>query len=140
MHKTFAVYFILFRILIVPLSFGRSVGTHNILNQFSRFAKDMKVLLVDKVYVINVCGIFLILFTSSGVILWGKNNLMLYEFFNFDQIFSYQNLLLDISKTIYRKYDCFLIKFIVAKLVFITYAITLAREELLYLDFVLQVT
>ncbi|KAH1073170.1 hypothetical protein J1N35_025498 [Gossypium stocksii] len=38
---------------------SKSVNIHNILNQFSQFAKDMKALLVDKVYAVNIFGIFL---------------------------------------------------------------------------------
>lgn len=41
------------------LFYGRlKVGT-KIMNQISRFMKDMKVLLVDKVYVVNVLGTYL---------------------------------------------------------------------------------
>lgn len=41
--------------------YRRSTISSNNVNQFSRFFKDMKVLLCDKVYVVNVLGIFLTL-------------------------------------------------------------------------------
>lgn len=40
------------------LFFHRSVGASSIWNQILRFSKDMKVLLADQVYIVNVLGKF----------------------------------------------------------------------------------
>lgn len=48
---------LLYLIVSSPLYF-RSRGAFNILNHLSRFSKDVKVLLLDKVYVVNVLGTF----------------------------------------------------------------------------------
>ena len=45
------------------LFYGRVKGAIKTSNQFVRFMKDMKVLMLDKVYVTNVLGIFLTCFT-----------------------------------------------------------------------------
>lgn len=46
------------------LFYGRVKVATKIWNQFAKFLKDMKVLLLEKVYVINVLGIFLSCFTT----------------------------------------------------------------------------
>ncbi|MBA0772155.1 hypothetical protein Gotri_007576 [Gossypium trilobum] len=51
--------------------FGRSVNIHNILNQFSQFAKDMKALLVDKVYAVNIFGYIAYNFIIGAYSYWG---------------------------------------------------------------------
>ncbi|XWS33423.1 hypothetical protein CRYUN_Cryun22dG0081300 [Craigia yunnanensis] len=67
---------------------SKSVGIHNILNQFSRFAKDMKVLLVDKVYVINFCGYIAYNFVIGAYSYWGpKAGYNIYHMKSADMMF-----------------------------------------------------
>ncbi|PKA53911.1 putative sphingolipid transporter spinster like 3 [Apostasia shenzhenica] len=44
---------------VSPLYFCRSLGARKFVNQIARFWRDMKMLLVEKIYVINVLGICL---------------------------------------------------------------------------------
>ncbi|OMO56380.1 Major facilitator superfamily [Corchorus capsularis] len=67
---------------------SKSVGIHKILNQFSRFAKDMKVLLVDKVYVTNVLGYIAYNFVIGAYSYWGpKAGYNIYQMKNADMMF-----------------------------------------------------
>ncbi|XVF59172.1 hypothetical protein PTKIN_Ptkin07bG0254200 [Pterospermum kingtungense] len=67
---------------------SKSVGIHNILNQFSRFAKDMKVLLADKVYVINVFGYIAYTFVIGAYSYWGpKAGYNIYHMKSADMMF-----------------------------------------------------
>lgn len=54
--------------LSLLLLYFRSRGAFKILDQFSRFSREMKVLLLDKVYVVNVLGTLsiLIFFSAQG--------------------------------------------------------------------------
>ncbi|XP_007047669.2 PREDICTED: probable sphingolipid transporter spinster homolog 2 [Theobroma cacao] len=66
----------------------KSVGICNIRNQFSRFAKDMKVLLVDKVYVINVLGYIAYNFVIGAYSYWGpKAGYNIYHMKSADMMF-----------------------------------------------------
>ncbi|KAL5753246.1 hypothetical protein ACOSQ2_023753 [Xanthoceras sorbifolium] len=57
-------------------------------NQFSRFAKDMKVLLVDKVYVVNVLGYISYNFVIGAYSYWGpKAGYNIYHMNNADMVF-----------------------------------------------------
>ncbi|GMJ03873.1 hypothetical protein like AT2G22730 [Hibiscus trionum] len=60
----------------------------NILNQLSRFAKDMKVLLVDKVYVVNVLGYIAYNFVIGAYSYWGpKAGYNIYHMKSADMLF-----------------------------------------------------
>ncbi|EXB51443.1 putative sphingolipid transporter spinster-2-like protein [Morus notabilis] len=57
-------------------------------NQFLRFAKDMKVLLVDKVYIVNVLGYIAYNFVIGAYSYWGpKAGYNIYHMTNADMIF-----------------------------------------------------
>ncbi|KAJ7946819.1 Major facilitator superfamily protein [Quillaja saponaria] len=59
-----------------------------ILDQFSRFMKDMKVLLLDKVYVVNVLGYIAYNFVIGAYSYWGpKAGYNIYHMTNADMIF-----------------------------------------------------
>ncbi|XP_022740272.1 probable sphingolipid transporter spinster homolog 2 isoform X1 [Durio zibethinus] len=67
---------------------SKSVGIRNILNQFSRFARDMKVLLVDKVYVVNVFGYIAYNFVIGAYSYWGpKAGYNIYHMKSADMMF-----------------------------------------------------
>ncbi|KAF8406150.1 hypothetical protein HHK36_008230 [Tetracentron sinense] len=76
-------------ILFLPsFVYGRSNGAFNILNQFSRFLKDMKVLLIDKVYVVNVLGYIAYNFVIGAYSYWGpKAGYNIYHMRNADLMF-----------------------------------------------------
>ncbi|KAJ0096697.1 hypothetical protein Patl1_28424 [Pistacia atlantica] len=60
----------------------------SILNQFSRFAKDMKVLLHDEVYVVNVLGYIFYNFVIGAYSYWGpKAGYNIYHMSNADMMF-----------------------------------------------------
>lgn len=60
----------------------------SILNQFSRFAKDMKVLLCDEVYVVNVLGYISYNFVIGAYSYWGpKAGYNIYHMSNADMMF-----------------------------------------------------
>ncbi|XVE83001.1 hypothetical protein DITRI_Ditri16bG0051300 [Diplodiscus trichospermus] len=67
---------------------SKSIGIHNIFNQFSWFAKDMKVLLVDKVYVVNVFGYIAYNFVIGAYSYWGpKAGYNIYHMKSADMMF-----------------------------------------------------
>ncbi|CAK9156643.1 unnamed protein product [Ilex paraguariensis] len=67
---------------------SRSNGSRNNLNQFSRIWKDMKVLLVDKVYVVNVLGYIAYNFVIGAYSYWGpKAGYNIYDMSNADLVF-----------------------------------------------------
>ncbi|KAK8494173.1 hypothetical protein V6N11_002242 [Hibiscus sabdariffa] len=67
---------------------SKSVSIHSILNQLSRFAKDMKVLLVDKVYVVNVLGYIAYNFVIGAYSYWGpKAGYNIYHMKSADMLF-----------------------------------------------------
>ncbi|KAA8536328.1 hypothetical protein F0562_028806 [Nyssa sinensis] len=67
---------------------SKSEGAYINLNQFSRFLKDMKVLLLDKVYVVNVLGYISYNFVIGAYSYWGpKAGYNIYHMSNADMIF-----------------------------------------------------
>ncbi len=58
MHISSFFFTILLYLIVSSSLYFRSEGAFRILNRFSRFSEDMKVLLLDKVYVVNVLGTF----------------------------------------------------------------------------------
>ncbi|XP_059437572.1 probable sphingolipid transporter spinster homolog 2 [Corylus avellana] len=67
---------------------SKSRGAFNILNQLSRFWKDMKVLLLDKVYVVNVLGYISYNFVIGAYSYWGpKAGYNIYHMNNADLLF-----------------------------------------------------
>ncbi|KAL1066846.1 hypothetical protein V6Z11_D12G089200 [Gossypium hirsutum] len=68
---------------------SKSVNIHNILNQFSQFAKDMKALLVDKVYAVNIfAGYIAYNFIIGAYSYWGpKAGYNIYHMENADMMF-----------------------------------------------------
>ncbi|MBA0618365.1 hypothetical protein Godav_027726 [Gossypium davidsonii] len=74
---------------------------HNILNQLSRFAKDMKVLLVDKVYVVNVFGYIAYNFVIGAYSYWGpKAGYNIYHMKSADMLFGGVTIVCGILGTI----------------------------------------
>lgn len=66
----------------------KSAGASNIWNQTSLFAKDMKVLLADKVYVVNVLGYISYNFVIGAYSYWGpKAGYNIYNMSNADMLF-----------------------------------------------------
>lgn len=66
---------------------GSTISSNNV-NQFSRFFKDMKVLLCDKVYVVNVLGYVSYNFVIGAYSYWGpKAGYDIYNMSNADLIF-----------------------------------------------------
>lgn len=67
---------------------SKSKGASNILNEVSRFLKDMKVLVLDKVYVINVLGYIAYNFVIGAYSYWGpKAGYNIYNMSDADLIF-----------------------------------------------------
>ncbi|GMI86541.1 hypothetical protein like AT2G22730 [Hibiscus trionum] len=67
---------------------SKSVVVHNILNRLSQFWKDMKVLLVDKVYVVNVLGYVAYTFVLGAYSYWGpKAGYNIYHMKSADMLF-----------------------------------------------------
>ncbi|KAF6142110.1 hypothetical protein GIB67_037028 [Kingdonia uniflora] len=63
-------------------------GAVKIMNQFSRFWKDMKVLLLDKVYIVNVLGYIAYNFVIGAYSYWGpKAGYDIYNMSNADLVF-----------------------------------------------------
>ncbi|KAK0605575.1 hypothetical protein LWI29_028272 [Acer saccharum] len=70
-------------------------------NQFSRFAKDMKLLLVDKVYVVNVLGYIAYNFVIGAYSYWGpKAGYNIYHMSNADMMFGGVTIVCGILGTI----------------------------------------
>ncbi|GAV77640.1 MFS_1 domain-containing protein [Cephalotus follicularis] len=66
----------------------KSVGSTKICSQFSRFAIDMKVLLLDKIYVVNVLGYISYNFVIGAYSYWGpKAGYNIYHMSNADMLF-----------------------------------------------------
>ncbi|XP_027348748.1 probable sphingolipid transporter spinster homolog 2 isoform X2 [Abrus precatorius] len=66
----------------------KSKSANTILDQFSRFLKDMKELLLDKVYVVNVLGYIAYNFVIGAYSYWGpKAGYSIYHMTNADMIF-----------------------------------------------------
>ncbi|KAL1134361.1 hypothetical protein V6Z11_A12G098600 [Gossypium hirsutum] len=64
------------------------VNIHNMLNQFSQFAEDMKALLVDKVYAVNIFGYIAYNFVIGAYSYWGpKAGYNIYHMENADMMF-----------------------------------------------------
>ncbi|KAG4212164.1 hypothetical protein ERO13_A02G147200v2 [Gossypium hirsutum] len=67
---------------------SKSLDIHNILNRLSQFGKDMKVLLVDKVYVVNVLGYVAYTFVLGAYGYWGpKAGYNIYHMKSADMLF-----------------------------------------------------
>ncbi|KAL1134349.1 hypothetical protein V6Z11_A12G098600 [Gossypium hirsutum] len=67
---------------------SKSVNIHNMLNQFSQFAEDMKALLVDKVYAVNIFGYIAYNFVIGAYSYWGpKAGYNIYHMENADMMF-----------------------------------------------------
>lgn len=67
---------------------SESEGAFRILNRFSRFSEDMKVLLLDKVYVVNVLGYISYNFVIGAYSYWGpKAGYNIYHMNNADLLF-----------------------------------------------------
>ncbi|XP_041017419.1 probable sphingolipid transporter spinster homolog 2 isoform X1 [Juglans microcarpa x Juglans regia] len=67
---------------------SKSRGAFKILDQFSRFSREMKVLLLDKVYVVNVLGYTSYNFVSGAYSYWGpKAGYNIYHMNNADLLF-----------------------------------------------------
>ncbi|XP_043713542.1 probable sphingolipid transporter spinster homolog 2 isoform X2 [Telopea speciosissima] len=65
-----------------------SKGSLKILNQISRFLKDMKVLLINKVYIVNVLGYIAYNFVIGSYSYWGpKAGYAIYHMSNADMVF-----------------------------------------------------
>ncbi|XVE86922.1 hypothetical protein DITRI_Ditri18aG0074300 [Diplodiscus trichospermus] len=80
---------------------SKSVGISNILNQISWFAKDMKVLLVDKVYVTNVFGYIAYNFVIGAYSYWGpKAGYNIYHMKSADMMFGGVTIVCGILGTI----------------------------------------
>ncbi|TYG46226.1 hypothetical protein ES288_D11G239200v1 [Gossypium darwinii] len=80
---------------------SKSESIHNILNQLSRFAKDMKVLLVDKVYVVNVFGYIAYNFVIGAYSYWGpKAGYNIYHMKSADMLFGGVTIVCGILGTI----------------------------------------
>ncbi|KAJ7943814.1 Major facilitator superfamily [Quillaja saponaria] len=66
----------------------KPMGVSNILNQFIRFSEDMKVLLLDQVYVVNVLGYISYNFVIGAYSYWGpKAGYNIYHMNNADLLF-----------------------------------------------------
>ncbi|XVF61442.1 hypothetical protein PTKIN_Ptkin08bG0129800 [Pterospermum kingtungense] len=84
-----------------PNKTSKSVGISNILNQLSGFRKDMKVLLVDKVYVINVFGYIAYNFVIGAYSYWGpKAGYNIYQMKSADIMFGGVTIVCGILGTI----------------------------------------
>ncbi|KAG4175827.1 hypothetical protein ERO13_A11G209700v2 [Gossypium hirsutum] len=80
---------------------SKSESIHNILNQLSRFAKDVKVLLVDKVYVVNVFGYIAYNFVIGAYSYWGpKAGYNIYHMKSADMLFGGVTIVCGILGTI----------------------------------------
>ncbi|XP_075654547.1 putative sphingolipid transporter spinster homolog 2 [Castanea sativa] len=67
---------------------SESEGAFRILNRFSRFSEDMKVLLLDKVYVVNVLGYIAYNFVIGAYSYWGpKAGYNIYHMSDADLLF-----------------------------------------------------
>ncbi|KAK1568689.1 hypothetical protein Q3G72_027557 [Acer saccharum] len=80
---------------------SRSTDTSNILNQFSIFFKDVKVLLLNKVYVVNVLGYIAYTFVIGAYSYWGpKAGKNIYNMSNADLVFGGVTIVCGILGTI----------------------------------------
>ncbi|TXG54111.1 hypothetical protein EZV62_019367 [Acer yangbiense] len=80
---------------------SRSTDTSNNLNQFSIFFKDVKVLLLNKVYVVNVLGYIAYTFVIGAYSYWGpKAGKNIYNMSNADLIFGGVTIVCGILGTI----------------------------------------